>query len=67
MGKEGGGILMKNYKKWEGDVGPHETHMDLLTGAYQSQAPTLLHRLGVRIPILFQVLAGTNSKFIWQP
>lgn len=35
MRKEGGGMVAKAYKKWEGDVGPCESHMSLLTGAYK--------------------------------
>lgn len=42
-----------------------ETHLGLLTGTYQSQAPPFPQRQGDR-PCL-QVLAGANSKFSWQP
>lgn len=64
MKKEGeGGMVVKTYKKWEGDVGPCETHLSLLTGAYQSQPPALPHRMGDRGPIFRDWLEQTANSF----
>lgn len=66
MRKEGErGMVVKTYKKWEGDVGPCETHLSLLTGAYQSQPPALHTGWETGQGPYLQRLAGTNSKFIW--
>ena len=39
---------VKNDKKQEGDVGPRETHLGLLTNTYQSKAPTTTRETGRR-------------------
>lgn len=53
---------MKNHKKWKGRVGPCESQLGLLPGAYWSQAPTLPQMLGDKGPYL-QVLAKTVNSF----
>ena len=63
MRKEGGGMVVKTYRKWEGEVGPRETDLSLLTDAYQSQAIALPHRLGDRDPIFRGWLEQTANSF----
>lgn len=35
---------MKNYKKWEGGVGPCDTHLDFLSGTYLLAALSFLRQ-----------------------
>lgn len=63
MRKEREGMVVKTYKKWERNVGPRETDLRLLTGAYQSRAPALPHRLGDGGPIFRGWLEQTANSF----
>lgn len=56
---------VKNYQKWEGEVGVRELHLGLLTDA--SEASDANPPKGGRQEAYLQVLAGTNSKFFRLP